>query len=106
MLDTDLSEMSLEELKTLQSQVNKALDTFEERRRKEARSALEQKAREFGFSLNELAGPQKKTASGLRPPKFRHPDDPSLTWSGRGRQPQWYKDALAAGMTKEDLSVA
>ena len=106
MVDTDLSEMSLDELKALQTQVNKAIETFEERRRKEARSALERKAREFGFSLNELAGPQRRTASGSRPPKFRHPDDPSLTWSGRGRQPQWYKDALDAGMTKADLRVA
>lgn len=105
MTDMDLSEMSLEELKTLQSQVGKAIETYEDRRRKEARAALEAKAREFGFSLNELTTAQKK-AGALRPPKFRHPDDPTLTWSGRGRQPQWYKDALAAGMSEDDLSVA
>jgi len=105
MNDMDLSEMSLDELKSLQDRVTKAIETYEERRRKEARAALEAKAREFGFSLNELTAAQKK-AGGSRPPKFRHPENPSLTWSGRGRQPQWYKDALAAGMTEDELRVA
>lgn len=105
MTDQDLEEMSLDELKSLQTRVNRAIESYEERRRKEARAALEAKAKEFGFSLNEITGAQKKT-TGARPPKFRHPEDPTLTWSGRGRQPQWYKDALASGMTEEDLRIS
>jgi DNA-binding protein H-NS len=30
-------------------------------------------------------------------PKFRHPDDPNLTWSGRGKTPLWVKALMAAG---------
>ena len=36
-------------------------------------------------------------------PKFRNPDAPSQTWSGRGRQPMWVRRLLAAGKTMEDL---
>ena len=36
-------------------------------------------------------------------PKFRNPDAPFQTWSGRGRQPMWVSRLLAAGKTLEDL---
>ena len=38
-------------------------------------------------------------------PKFRNPDDPSQTWSGRGRQPKWVCRLLVAGKTMEDLRI-
>lgn len=30
-------------------------------------------------------------------PKFRHPEDPSLTWSGRGKTPLWIKALMEIG---------
>ena len=30
-------------------------------------------------------------------PKYRNPADPSQTWSGRGRQPRWFKAAIRKG---------
>ncbi|MFT3819850.1 MAG: H-NS histone family protein [Rubrivivax sp.] len=33
--------------------------------------------------------------------KYR--DESGHTWSGRGRRPQWFVDALAAGRTAADL---
>ena len=38
-------------------------------------------------------------------PKYRNPDDPSVTWSGRGRQPKWVQVAIAGGQTLEDLAI-
>lgn len=35
---------------------------------------------------------------------YCHPDDPKLTWSGKGRQPKWLKEFLADGKSIEDLS--
>lgn len=37
------------------------------------------------------------------PPKFH--DAAGNTWSGHGKRPNWYKDALASGKTLEDLLV-
>ncbi|WP_354540899.1 H-NS histone family protein [Roseovarius sp. MBR-6] len=37
--------------------------------------------------------------------KYRHPENPALTWSGRGRKPQWFVEALDAGNTASDLAA-
>ncbi len=36
--------------------------------------------------------------------KYKDPAS-ERTWSGRGRAPQWFKDALEAGATRESLEV-
>lgn len=43
--------------------------------------------------------------TGRRPPKYRHPTLPLLTWSGTGEPPPWYLDFLAYGNSKERLLV-
>lgn len=35
--------------------------------------------------------------------KYRHPDNPSLTWSGRGREPKWLEEARNDGYEEESL---
>ena len=48
----DLDTLSLEELKKLQSDVAKAISTYEDRMKKEAIAELEAKAREMGVYRN------------------------------------------------------
>jgi hypothetical protein len=38
-------------------------------------------------------------------PKYRHPESPELTWSGRGRRPVWIRAALEAGQRLADFEV-
>jgi DNA-binding protein H-NS len=38
-------------------------------------------------------------------PKYRNPDNPSETWSGRGRKPKWVQMALAQDRKLEDFSI-
>jgi DNA-binding protein H-NS len=102
MADINLDKLSLDELKKLQKDVTKAIDTLHERRRQEALAAVETTVREMGFSLADLVGPARK-AKLHAPAKYRHPDNPSVTWSGRGRQPAWLREAIAAGKSKEDF---
>lgn len=104
----DLDAMSLEELKALQKQVNKAVEGFEERKKREAMAELEAKARDLGFSLDQLLGVsvKGKKVRAKAGPKYAHPENPDLTWSGRGRKPAWFADALNAGKSPEDLLVA
>lgn len=35
---------------------------------------------------------------------YRHPDNPKLTWGGRGRRPAWLRVALKGGASLEDLA--
>lgn len=37
------------------------------------------------------------------PPKYRDPDQPGNTWTGRGRPPHWVSQKLAAGVSLSDL---
>ncbi len=104
-MDIDLNSLSLKELKELQSSVNKALNGFEDRKRKEALSKVEDAARALGFSLSELTGtavPRKRSPA---VPKYANPADKSETWSGRGRKPRWFAAALKAGKKPESMSI-
>jgi DNA-binding protein H-NS len=101
---TELEDMSLEDLKKLSRDVEKAIASFEERKRKEALKAVEKVARDHGFSLDEVVGaPKAKSRKTIGEAKFRNPGNPSETWSGRGRQPGWYKDAVAKGTSPEKM---
>ncbi|NYS25244.1 H-NS histone family protein [Rhodobacteraceae bacterium 2376] len=102
----DLNQMSLEELKKLRRDVEKAIETYKDREKIAALAEVESLAREKGFSLAELLkSGGKKSRSGL-PPKFVNPADPSQTWTGRGRRPKWIEAALAEGKSLGDLAIA
>lgn len=107
MAQVDLQNMNLDELKRLQKDVAKAIEDFEERRRREALAAVEAKASEMGFSLAELTGASatKKSGKSKSPPKYQHPENPALTWTGRGRQPAWIKEGLEAGKSLDDFLI-
>lgn len=40
------------------------------------------------------------------PPKYRNPDNPGETWTGRGRQPKWLAAKIAAGTDLESLKTS
>lgn len=101
----DLTALSLTELKKLEKDVGKAIANFEERQKAEAKAEAEAVAKKFGFALGDLvesSASKKKTAPEA---KYRHPENPLVTWSGRGRKPGWISDGLAAGKTLEDFAI-
>jgi len=107
MTDLDFDTMNLDELKRLRRDLDKAIASFDRRRKAEAKREVEAKAREHGFSLAELveAGSGKSSKGSPVAPKFRNPDNPEQTWSGRGRQPVWYRDALTTGIDPARLEI-
>ena len=100
----NLNDMPLAELKKLRKDVEKAITSFEERRISEAREQLEAQAKEMGFTLNELIGKGKKPKA-ISVPKYRHPENPEMTWTGRGRRPQWIVEALERGEDIETFAI-
>ncbi|EEW24254.1 H-NS histone family protein [Rhodobacter ferrooxidans] len=105
MADFNINALSLKDLKQLQKDVAKAISGFEDRKKAEARVALEARARELGFSLSDLAGVEVKATRNPAAAKYQHPENPSVTWSGRGRRPLWFVEAIEAGRKAEDLVV-
>lgn len=82
----DLTRLSVAELTALRERIDVEL----ERRGSERDRGL----RERG-GLVESSGP-----------RYRNPENPSETWSGRGPRPAWVERALARGLDLERLAVA
>ena len=101
----DLESLSLKELKDLQGQVARAIAGFEDRRKRQALAELEEKAKEMGFSLSELTGAARTRKRSPSVPKYANPADKSDTWSGRGRKPRWFSEAIAKGKKPQDLEL-
>lgn len=48
----------------------------------------------------------RRTSGGARvSPKYEHPKNPDLRWTGRGRKPKWVEQCLDEGLTLEDLLI-
>jgi DNA-binding protein H-NS len=105
----DLQEMNLTELKQLRRDLDRAIASYAQRQMAEARVELEARARELGFTLAEVAAASTSSAKRMRPaaaPKYRNPQNPEETWSGRGRKPRWVTEALTrAGAKMEDFLI-
>ena len=101
----DLNSLSLKELKDLQTKVKKAIDGFEDRKRKDALAKVEETARALGFNLAELTGSATPRKRSPAVPKYANPADKAETWSGRGRKPRWFAAALKAGKKPEQMAI-
>ena len=120
MINIDINSMSLVELsqhlEDLDRHKHEVLRSIEQRKKQE-KKAVTQQLREFaaskGFSWDELfsegAAPAKaKNGRGRYKsvPRFRNPQDPDQTWTGRGTRPQWFKDALNNGVDPQSMAIA
>ena len=105
MADFNLEATSLKELRQLQKDLAKAISTYEDRHKAEARTKLEAIAKEIGYSLAELIGIEVKATRAPAVAKYRHPENAALTWSGRGRKPHWFADHVNAGKDPAELAV-
>lgn len=103
----NLEHLSLDELKTLKKNVEKAIAEFAERERAKALAEVEAFARDRGLARADLAAllSGKKKSRAKAAPKYANPEDPTQTWTGRGRHPRWVDAALAAGKTLDDLKI-
>ena len=103
-MDIDWDSLSLDELKQIKKQAEKTIAGYAGRQRKAARAAAEEAAKEHGFSLKDLLGGEAPAKS-KSAAKYRHPENPAKTWTGKGRQPNWIKEGLAAGKSLEDFAI-
>jgi len=103
-----LDKMTRAELEDLRVAIDKAIVDLRKKEKKDALEAAQKAAAEFGFSLDELTGKKAGRVAGktgAAEPKFMNPDNPTQTWTGKGRQPNWFKTAIDAGKTSDDLLI-
>ena len=62
-----------------------------------------------GYTFEDIFGTPRGTkqrrSTGTVAPKYRNPADAEQTWSGRGKRPRWFNDALKAGKKEKDLAI-
>lgn len=60
----------------------------------------------WGFSLQDLKPSHRSVLAGTKvPAKYRDPANAANVWSGRGRAPSWFTDALQLGLSPEDMRI-
>ena len=101
MKDIDFQPMSIEELWALHEKIASILST----KMQAEKGKLEKRLNELRGAFER--GPQRSPKRLYRKvsPKFRNPEPPHETWSGRGRQPRWVSKMLEAGKSLDDLRI-
>lgn len=105
----DLKNLTPKQLEELINKAEQQRTKLHRERRDEVKRKLTDMAKAEGYSVEELFGfrrGRKSPAAGRKvAPKYRNPADPSQTWSGRGKRPRWFNDALAKGKKEKDLLI-
>lgn len=104
----DLSALDFAELLQLKNDVDVEVRRREVEEKAKAKKQILEIAKAYGFSVEDvLGGKTVPTASGRKPVevKYRHPNDESLTWTGRGRKPLWVVALLDSGIELDSLRV-
>lgn len=106
-LNVDLAALTDEQVRQLIKDAEALLKKRQQQAKEDARKKIQEIAAEAGVTVEELYGLEGKGRRTRRPAaiKYRHPEDPSLTWAGRGKQPNWLKAELEKGKNIEDFAV-
>jgi DNA-binding protein H-NS len=107
----DLEAMSVDDLWSLHEKISGILSAriTSEKRELEKRLAVLNRGRDVIEGRNT---PQSYNANGKARrqyptvfPKYRNPQTPSETWSGRGKQPRWLTAAIKTGRKIEEFKI-
>lgn len=107
----DLSTLSHKELSVLMEKAQARQSQLKEERAAETRAKIDALLEKSGHTLTELypnlggRGGKAGKARAAVLPKYRDPSDKSKQWSGRGKRPRWFNDAIAAGSTPDLLLI-
>jgi len=102
MKDSKLKQMSLDDLWDLHERIGAVLsDKIEDEKRK-----LEQQLHQLARRVTELSppGPERRPYPKVEA-KFRNPNNPSETWSGRGKTPRWLAKLIATGRKIDEFRI-
>ncbi len=102
MKDTDLENMSHDALWDLHQKILEVLSRRLEDETRKLQKQLDELGRKSGKTPAEML---KRRPQPKAKPKFRNPDNPSETWSGRGKMPRWLARFVEAGRSRDEFKV-
>jgi DNA-binding protein H-NS len=104
----DLSTLSVSQLRDLQLQIPAELKRREAQEKDAVLNEVRAFAKARGYAIEDLLTKEAKTKlpSGNKVKvKYRHPEDQTLEWTGRGRKPKWVEAWIANGGSVDNLLV-
>lgn len=103
---TEYMELSETELKTVIENAEKALKEKQMLKRKEVISQIKELAASIGISVEISEEESKSPRKGNKvAAKYRNPENPAQTWTGRGVTPKWMQLLLEAGRNKSEFLI-
>jgi len=123
-MSIDLEGLSAKQLEAVIARAKKRQDALSKRKPiATVRRKLIAMAKADGYTIAELFGDDANTAPapaakratrkstkgrtlGKVAPKYRNPDNPKETWSGRGMQPRWLAEQVRRGKSAADFLIS
>lgn len=104
----DLEAMPLDEMWALYEEIGQTLSVRLTSEKRELEKRLAQLRGEKEGAVGEPAegGLRERRKYPRVYPKYRNPNEPSQTWSGRGKQPRWLTAALRTGHSIDEFVIA
>lgn len=102
MTNRTLEKLSVDDLWNLRGQVCSILERRLEDEKRKLQARLDELGGKFGCTPVDI--PQRRPYPKVEP-QFRNPEDASVTWSGRGKQPRWLNKLLATGKVVDDFRI-
>ena len=102
----DLDAMSFDELRSLISDAEVAMARQLQERRREVVAQMRELAASVGVQFEIIADASpKRRRSAASAPRYRNPENPEQTWSGRGKRPQWFVASVNAGVGPASMEL-
>lgn len=107
----NLESLSPAELQALIKNAEAQMESARKNHVKEVRAKIDGILAGAGLTIGEVyptrGGKSAKGPKAAVAPKYRNPDNATQTWSGRGKRPVWFVEALKKkGVTAESLLIA
>ena len=103
---TDYQKLSESELQAVIEGAEKALKNIQENKRKDVIAKIKELAASIDVTVDIHESEKKSARKGVKVPvKYRHPEDPEKTWTGRGVTPIWLQALLDTGHERSEFEV-
>jgi len=104
---TDLDNKTPEELQQLITDAQAQLKIVQRKQHKEVIAKIRELADSIGATveIHEHSDKVSKKVSATVAIKYRHPDDHSKTWTGRGMKPRWLVELINAGRDQNEFLI-
>ncbi|UOA08171.1 H-NS family nucleoid-associated regulatory protein [Methylobacter sp. S3L5C] len=103
---TDYQSLSESELQAIIDNAEKALKIIQANKRKDVIAQIKDLAASIDVAVDIYETDKKPARKGSKVAvKYRHPNDPEKTWTGRGVMPTWLQTFMNEGRDRSEFEI-